>query len=56
MNIKTRIIEIIDTEYGEKTRKFYDLQYFKRNWFGVVCCLIIPVYGWLWLLNTLNKY
>ena len=33
MKQKTRIIEVIDTEYGKEISRWYDVQYFKRDYF-----------------------
>ena len=45
--MKSRIIEIIDKEYGEQTAKWYDVQYFKRDWNSVILWILFPIVGWI---------
>ncbi len=49
--MKTRIIEVVEKEYGKVTARWYDVQEFKRNYVGFLIGFLIPFFGWAALLQ-----
>ncbi len=48
--MKARIIEVIDKEYGEEIHRWYDVQYFEREWNWLIMGLLFPVVGWIMII------